>query len=124
VLRVPHEAEKGEPLLLLCVTPSAPIIFEVISRIFKCGRPYALAIASSDEVDEKAVEEVRHFVLLLSCSTLSEALNKENGLEHPKIWLSGEASIGEDLWSEVVVDANLQLFSKRHLKDRGRLTAS
>lgn len=50
---------------------------------------------------------MRHIVLLLASPALAEALDKKDGLEHPKIGLCRETCIGENLWSDVVVNADL-----------------
>jgi hypothetical protein len=80
MLRVPHEAQERKSLLLLCITPRSPIILEIPSRIFQCRWTYALAIASSDEVDQQAMEKMGHFMLLLTSSTLPETFHQKNGL--------------------------------------------
>ena len=55
---------------------------------------------------------MRHIVLLLASPALAEALDKKDGLEHPKIGLCRETCIGENLWSDVVVYADLDIISE------------
>jgi hypothetical protein len=53
------------------------------------------------------MKKMRHVMLLLTCPTLPKALNKQDSLQHPQVWLCRETSIGEYLWPDVVVDADL-----------------
>jgi hypothetical protein len=48
-------------------------------------------------------------MLLLAGPAFAEALYKKYCLQHPQIWLGGETSTGENLWSDVVVDTNLRV---------------
>jgi len=53
------------------------------------------------------MKQMRHIVLLLSSPALAEALDEKNGLKHPKIGLRRETCISENLWSDVVMNADL-----------------
>ena len=70
----------GVPLLLLCVYPSPPIVFQILCGVIQRGWPDGLAVTAPYQVDEQAVEEMRHVVLLLTCPALAKTLHKKNGL--------------------------------------------
>jgi hypothetical protein len=70
------------------------------------------------------MEEVGHVVLFLSSSTFAKALDEEDGLEHPQIWLCREASISKDLGADVVVYANLYSCKLTLTKQKAALTAN
>jgi hypothetical protein len=76
VLGVPHEAQKGQSLLLLSVAPCSPVVFKIVGSVFQDWWSYTLTVAPSDQIDEQAVEEMRHLMLLLASSALAEAFDK------------------------------------------------
>ena len=95
------------PLLLLSIYPSPPVVLKIVSGVLQSGWPDCLAIATTDQVNQQAVEEVGHVVLLLSSSALAKALDEQDCLQHPQIRLGRKASIGKDLRSQNIVDAHL-----------------
>jgi hypothetical protein len=102
-----YDRSMNVPLLLLCVYPSPPIILEIISGVLQGGWTDGLAIATTDQVNQQAVEEVGHVVLLLPSSALAKALDEQDCLQHPQIRLGREPSIGKDLGSQNIVDTHL-----------------
>jgi hypothetical protein len=96
------------PLLLLCIYPCMPIIFQIIRSIFRRGWPDCLTVAAPYQVDEKAMEEMRHVVLLLTRPALAKALNKEDGLQYPQVRLGRESCVGENLGPQDIVYAYLE----------------
>ena len=71
------------PLLLLCLTPRPPVIFQIIGSFLECWWADSLTIAPSNQVDQQPVEEMGHVVLLLPSSAFTKAFDKENGLQNP-----------------------------------------
>jgi hypothetical protein len=95
------------PLLLLSIYPGPPVILEVFGGVLQSGWPDILTIASADQVDQQAVEEVGHIVLLLPSSALAKAFDEQNCLQHPQVRFGREPSICEDLRSQNIMDAHL-----------------
>jgi len=68
------------PFLLLSIYPSPPVILKIVSGVLQNRWPDGLAIASTDQVNQQAVKEVGHVVLLLPSSTLAKAFDEQNRL--------------------------------------------
>lgn len=116
MLGVPHEAQESQPFLLLRITPCSPVVFEIVGSVFQGWRSYTLTVAAPDQIDEQAVEEMRHLMLLLAGPALTKALNEKDSLKNPQIWLRRETGIGEDLRTDIVVNANLYLSAFQRLR--------
>ena len=59
---------------------------------------------------------MRHLMLLLAGPALTKALNEKDSLKNPQIWLRRETGIGEDLRTDIVVNANLYLSAFQRLR--------
>jgi hypothetical protein len=93
VLSVPHEAQVGKseggesirefalysnvglPLLLLPLNPLPPNILEITRVILHRLLSHSLTITSPYQVNQQAVEEVRHVVLFLACSGFAKTFD-------------------------------------------------
>ena len=73
----------GLPFLLFRVNPCLPLIFKFTRNMRRRLCVDGLAITASNKVDEEAVEEVGHVVLLLSCSAFAKTFDEEDCLQYP-----------------------------------------
>lgn len=95
------------PFLGLGIDPAAPVVLQILGRaLAPAARAHALALAPPDQVNQQAVEQVAHVVLLHARAALAEALDQQDRLQHPEPRFGGEAGVGENLRPQHVVDAH------------------
>ena len=100
------------PFFLLCFRPRFPIILEIISAIFDRWCAYELAVASADEVDKETVEEMRHVMLLSTCSAFAKTFHKQDSLKNPEFGSSCKSRVCKYLRTQNIVYADLSGLAK------------